>query len=1015
MKKILFIILFFLSLTLITNLKTKAYVNDNEYYINNEPIQEFRAVWFSHFINDASEYKDKESYIEELTKDLDLLKSMNINAILFHVRTHNNALYDSELNPVGKWYKNVDFSEFDPLSWLIDEAHKRGIEFHGWMNPYRVGSLSDSVTVSDYVNNYKDYKDNPASSIDNLLYNDETVILNPGLPVVKEFIVDTIKEFVRKYDVDGIHFDDYFYIPNINDEYAYNLYKEDNEELADFERRMVDELIYDIHESLKEYNINNNKAIVFGISPSGAYNGINERQEVIYDDNFNLISPVGEYSDTSHGGHGNNYLRCDTKKWIDNEWIDYIMPLRYGYLGESSYTYEDFTDWWSLVTHYKKTNLFFGVGSSYCMTQTRGWNEDSDLEDILAFYRKYQEVSGICYFSFKALVYESKQIEDFKKANNKVNRTFIPSAYYENLDYVKSVNITDLKYTDGVLSWDKIDSARGYLVYEVPNGKIFDYEKTKYLRCYISDNYLNIECKDNYKYYVSAVNKANKISDPIPLDDYDTLENYYSYFNELREMQNYNEFKHYYDLVMNNLILNSDLMIRFIYEINLDQKSPNFSNYVFVNERIQTYEDMERSFNKLLDKIDLHLYNGFNLPSECGEYKIEYSSDSDLIDINNQEIKANNYGWLNIDLDIKISNKFGDEIITRKIANIGRLSNNGHYLMYRNCSGTMFTGDYDDTGKSFIGYSGYALCYNHYYLFLASSNVLDITSENIPSYGKPSCGVVYTNKTNDTITWETSDIEVKFSEHGYIIFNNGVILECGESIKGVSSVTLNPGDSLFIPKNLDNSIKNNQILRFSDNSGSCYLINNDEFLSILTIDEEIEKVIVSHDLELLEKLSTDINNMDERVKNLLTNLNYLEMEIKKLSKEKELSKGKEELCNYIESFSIENEEGNELLNNIKTNAYALIDKCDDISELDDIKYRFDLVYNTLLNKYSTYPTPREETETPEPTDVPIEVTEPSEPDEPKESTKKKSGCKNTLSLFSIFTVFGLVIVFRKKQ
>src|SRR5690606_14527091 len=127
----------------------------------------------------------------------------NINALIFHVRTHNNALYDSDLNPKASWFSNVNFANFDPLMWLINATQARGIEFHAWLNPYRYGT--------NYVGTMP--LDNPASNINNVLTNpnDSALrILNPGLPSVRDFIVDTVVEIIETYPVDAIHFDDYF-------------------------------------------------------------------------------------------------------------------------------------------------------------------------------------------------------------------------------------------------------------------------------------------------------------------------------------------------------------------------------------------------------------------------------------------------------------------------------------------------------------------------------------------------------------------------------------------------------------------------------------------------------------------------------------------------------------------------------------------------------------------------------------------------------------------------------------
>ena len=106
----------------------------------NYPTSQLRAVWVSAFVSDVPRYQSETQFKTALNAVLDNMESMGMNAIVYHLRTHNNAMYKSELNPLATWYNGVNFDEFDPTAWLIEECHKRGIEFHAWLNPYRVSS-----------------------------------------------------------------------------------------------------------------------------------------------------------------------------------------------------------------------------------------------------------------------------------------------------------------------------------------------------------------------------------------------------------------------------------------------------------------------------------------------------------------------------------------------------------------------------------------------------------------------------------------------------------------------------------------------------------------------------------------------------------------------------------------------------------------------------------------------------------------------------------------------------------
>ena len=177
-----------------------------------EPPQEFRGVWSSPWGGDADlvTFTSIEQFKKNMTYILDTLKMYKMNSLIYHVRTHNDALYQSKLNPLSRYFEKVDYNEFDPLKWMIDETHRRGIDFHAWMNPYRITSDS-SIDINTILEKYKNYPENPASSEDNILYGVGTIIMDPGLEKVRTFIADTIIEFLEKYDVEAIHFDDYFY------------------------------------------------------------------------------------------------------------------------------------------------------------------------------------------------------------------------------------------------------------------------------------------------------------------------------------------------------------------------------------------------------------------------------------------------------------------------------------------------------------------------------------------------------------------------------------------------------------------------------------------------------------------------------------------------------------------------------------------------------------------------------------------------------------------------------------
>lgn len=141
---------------------------------------------------------------------------------------------------------------FDPLEYVITEAHKRGIEFHAWLNPYRIGSTYGSK--QEVADAYSAYPNNPASNENNVLIGSPLQILDPGIPEVREFIIDTCLEIVENYDVDAIHFDDYFYADGIDDSETRAKYNTEGLSVSDFRRKQVDTFIYNLKLELDEFN-----------------------------------------------------------------------------------------------------------------------------------------------------------------------------------------------------------------------------------------------------------------------------------------------------------------------------------------------------------------------------------------------------------------------------------------------------------------------------------------------------------------------------------------------------------------------------------------------------------------------------------------------------------------------------------------------------------------------------------------------------------------------------------------
>lgn len=459
------------------------------------PNQELRACWVSNFVGSLPAYSSEEKWKTDYAAVLDKMESYGLNCIIFHIRTHNNAMYKSELNPIARWFLGVDFEEFDPLEWAIEETHRRGIEFHAWLNPYRI---NDSFCGESYP------EGNPANDASNLLTYNGSTILNPGLQSNRDFIVDTCMEVVENYDVDAIHFDDYFYISGV-----------ETSKSGDWKRQQVDLFIEDLANHLDAYNEANNKAVQLGISPSGIYQNGGYETTPTYDSNGNLTAPL--YSNTSGFAHYGNYLYSDTLKWINEEWIDYIMPQTYWSLEQSAAQFGSLSRWWSWAVAKKDVNLYLGMGIYMPVDGNTNWQKNKyEIRDQILNGSMYKEVGGFSLYSYNYIsnsdVYIKTGMDILK--NDYWSAKIPCDIKKSDADRFETLDPLNLKLVGTVLSWSKQDTIRGHIVYRVPNNKVLDTTDLSQIYYYGNDTEINVKDTTNYVYYVSTVNLANEISTP---------------------------------------------------------------------------------------------------------------------------------------------------------------------------------------------------------------------------------------------------------------------------------------------------------------------------------------------------------------------------------------------------------------------------------------------------------------------------------------------------------------------
>lgn len=356
--------------------------------------REFRGVWIATVVNIDWPTQATDSFQKQKQDFIDLLdyyKSLNFNTVIVQVRTAGDAFYPSNLAPwskylTGKEGKAPATSE-NPLTWMIKEAHSRGLEFHAWLNPYRATFDLKTELLSpehDY-NTHRDW----------MLKYGTKYYYNPGLPEVKSHLTAVIKELVDNYDLDAIHFDDYFYPYKIGkevfpDKKSFDTYKKQGQSIDDWRRQNVNDLILSVHQYIKS----SKPWVQFGISPFGVWRNQDK-------------DPKG--SPTRAGQTNYDDLYADPITWMKNGWIDYLIPQIYWSMDYDLASYRKLNDWWS--NNSNQTNIYIGNGPYKIRDNAdKAWENPSEILNQISYTRTAPNIQGNAFFSAKSLFSKNQDV-----------------------------------------------------------------------------------------------------------------------------------------------------------------------------------------------------------------------------------------------------------------------------------------------------------------------------------------------------------------------------------------------------------------------------------------------------------------------------------------------------------------------------------------------------------------------------------------------------------------------------
>ncbi|WP_337043651.1 glycoside hydrolase family 10 protein [Emticicia sp. 17c] len=472
------------------------------------PKREFRAVWVATIDNiDWPSRKGLSADIQqqEFRTLLDRQKSYGMNAVLVQVRAASDAFYARSKEPWSEWLTGEQGKAptpfYDPMTFMIHEAHQRGMEFHAWLNMNRgTHKASKSITPDhltltkpEWFLSYGGYK-----------------LFNLGIPEVRTYITDVVVNIVRYYDIDGIHFDDYFYpytIANekLRDEDTFRKYKGNFTNIEDWRRNNVDLIVKDISDAIRREK----PKVKFGVSPVGVWRNAS-------------VDPSG--SQTAGGQTSYDNLYADTKKWIQKGWIDYIAPQIYFSFEFNKVPYKTLADWWT--NHTYERHLYIGHAAYRVKAGSNeiGWERPNQIPRQVRYNRSKTQISGSIYFSAKPLTKNELSVTDSLR-----NLYFYPALpptmpWKDNIPPNAPENLKVKKVSDGgiFISWDLPssppkdgDEVNAFVVYRFDENEKINLENpARIIGIVRNEGMLNYTDKtyDSGRSYVYVVTALDRLS-----------------------------------------------------------------------------------------------------------------------------------------------------------------------------------------------------------------------------------------------------------------------------------------------------------------------------------------------------------------------------------------------------------------------------------------------------------------------------------------------------------------------
>jgi len=469
-----------------------------------QPKREFRGAWIQ-CVNGQFEGLGRDAMQANLTRQLDCMKQCGVNVIIFQVRPEADALYESSLEPWSRFLTGTQGVApnpyWDPLDWMIKESHKRGMELHAWINPYRAktkGTTQLAKTHPYYKHPERFFK-----------YGD-LLLFDPGQAANREYICKVVRDIVSRYDVDGLHIDDYFYPypvagEVIPDDDTFRRNANGFTDRGDWRRYNVNLLVQDLYETVHSTK----PWVKFGVSPFGIYH--NERNG-------------GNIPGSATNGLQNyDDLYADVLYWEDKGWVDYVVPQLYWEIGHKVADFDTLARWWN--KYCGKRTLVFGQDVERTVKYVDVNNPRiNQLPAKWTLQRTLPNVKGSCLWYSAAVVANTGNFATALKKRYHKYPALQPEMKYISSKSPGKVRKLKVVEMDGrpVLFWtapktknDWASEATKYVVYRFAPGERVDLESAANIVKITGNTFCKlpyVDGKTRYTYVVTALNRIQNES-----------------------------------------------------------------------------------------------------------------------------------------------------------------------------------------------------------------------------------------------------------------------------------------------------------------------------------------------------------------------------------------------------------------------------------------------------------------------------------------------------------------------